>query len=356
MSSAAHCHELTSATAGGVIAGGVLLGVTGGLAAPAIAALLAGTGMGAILGASIAPIVVGTLFGLSGGGLAGWRVAERWRGVDEFEFIEVGAGTKPTPGEVADLLERQAAATHEAAQREVLFELDDELEAEAKKEAEAKQKVEETLDARAAKLKEMSLQAGLTEAQPEKEAPAKDADVQDIAAAKPTRPSLTATVVVPGLLTVGRSEALGAWRAVCSPHTTVSLDTQSTHSGKTGTTGTSKSESAAGLKDGRDVFLLRYETEQMLSTGSDLEAWITSKLQTLAGTEILKRTALGAYYAALALPVTVWKTTSLVLDNSWSNAQDRAIKAGRLLGEVLAQRVQGERPVTLVSRAVVSPM
>lgn len=328
----------------------MLLGVTGGLAAPAIAALLAGTGMGAILGASLAPIVVGTLFGLSGGGLAGWRVAERWRGVEEFEFIEVGAGTKPTPGEVADLLERQAAATHEAAQREVLFELDDELEAEAKKEAEAKQKVEETLDARAAKLKEMSLQAGLTEAQTEvKVTPAKDADVQEIAAAKPTRPSLTATVVVPGLLTVGRSEALGAWRAVCAPHATMSLDTQSTHSGTTGTTGTSKSESAQGLKDGRDVFLLRYETEQMLSTGRDLEAWVSSKLQTLAGTEILKRTALGAYYAALALPVTVWKTTSLVLDNSWSNAEDRAIKAGRLLGEVLAQRVQGERPVTLVS-------
>lgn len=329
----------------------MLLGVTGGLAAPALAALLAGTGMGAILGASIAPIVVGTLFGLSGGGLAGWRVAERWRGVDEFEFIEIGAGTKPTPGEVADLLERQAAETHAAAQREVLFELDDELEAEAKKEAEAKQEMEKTFDARAAKLKEMSLQAGLTEAQPETKAPAKDADVQEIAAAKPTRPSLTATVIVPGLLTVGRSEALGAWRAVCAPNATMSLDSQSTKSGTTSDTGTSKSTSATGLKDGRDVFLLRYETEQMLSTGRDLEAWITSKLQTIAGTELLKRTALGAYYAAMALPVTVWKTTSLVLDNSWSNAQDRAIKAGRLLGEVLAQRVQGERPVTLVSHS-----
>lgn len=38
----------------------------------------------------------------------------------------------------------------------------------------------------------------------------------------------------------------------------------------------------------------------------------------------------------------------MTLDNSWMYAQGRAVKAGRLLGEVLAQRVQGERPVVLV--------
>lgn len=38
----------------------------------------------------------------------------------------------------------------------------------------------------------------------------------------------------------------------------------------------------------------------------------------------------------------------MTLDNSWVNAQGMAIKAGKLLGEVLAQRVQGERPVVLV--------
>lgn len=40
------------------------------------------------------------------------------------------------------------------------------------------------------------------------------------------------------------------------------------------------------------------------------------------------------------------------LDNTWMQAQDRAKKAGRLLGEVLEKRVQGERPVILVGTSL----
>lgn len=91
------------ATGAGVIAGGVLIGVTGGLAAPAIAALLAPLGIGGLLAGGAAPVVLGTLFGVGGGGLAGRRVRERWRGVEEFGFVEIGAGTKATVEEVDDL-------------------------------------------------------------------------------------------------------------------------------------------------------------------------------------------------------------------------------------------------------------
>ena len=93
------------ATGAGVIAGGVLIGVTGGLAAPAIAALLAPLGIGGILAGGAAPVVLGTLFGVGGGGLAGKRVGERWRGVEEFAFVEVGAGTRVTVEEMDDLRE-----------------------------------------------------------------------------------------------------------------------------------------------------------------------------------------------------------------------------------------------------------
>lgn len=86
-----------------MIAGGVLIGVTGGLAAPAIAALLAPLGIGGLLAGGAAPVVLGTLFGVGGGGLAGRRVRERWRGVEEFGFVEIGAGTKATVEEVEDL-------------------------------------------------------------------------------------------------------------------------------------------------------------------------------------------------------------------------------------------------------------
>lgn len=40
------------------------------------------------------------------------------------------------------------------------------------------------------------------------------------------------------------------------------------------------------------------------------------------------------------------------LDNTWMQAQDRAKKAGRLLGEVLEKKVQGERPVVLVGTSL----
>ena len=46
-----------------------------------------------------------TLFGVGGGGLAGKRVRERWKGVEEFSFIEVGAGSRATREEIEDLRE-----------------------------------------------------------------------------------------------------------------------------------------------------------------------------------------------------------------------------------------------------------
>jgi hypothetical protein len=93
----------------------VLIGVTGGLAAPAIAALLAPLGIGGLLAGGAAPVVLGTLFGVGGGGLAGRRVRERWRGVEEFGFVEIGAGTKATSEEVEDL--KQARERYQARKR-----------------------------------------------------------------------------------------------------------------------------------------------------------------------------------------------------------------------------------------------
>ncbi|KZO94694.1 DUF726-domain-containing protein [Calocera viscosa TUFC12733] len=75
-----------AATGGGLIIGGVALGVTGGLAAPALLPFIP------FLTAASAPIVLGTLFGLAGGGLTGYRVRNRWAGVEEFEFKQIMGG------------------------------------------------------------------------------------------------------------------------------------------------------------------------------------------------------------------------------------------------------------------------
>ncbi|TKY85208.1 hypothetical protein EX895_006288 [Sporisorium graminicola] len=78
-----------AAMGGGFIAGGLVIGLTGGLAAPLIAPALVGLTGVSFLATSGGIIMLGTLFGLGGGGLAGYRVERRLRGVSSFAFAEL---------------------------------------------------------------------------------------------------------------------------------------------------------------------------------------------------------------------------------------------------------------------------
>lgn len=78
-----------AATGLGFVAGGVAIGLTGGLAAPAIAPLLVG-GLGmSVFGGAGGALLIGTLLGLGGGGLASYRVSKRMSGLDKLEFEAV---------------------------------------------------------------------------------------------------------------------------------------------------------------------------------------------------------------------------------------------------------------------------
>ncbi|WWD20595.1 hypothetical protein CI109_105071 [Kwoniella shandongensis] len=380
----------TLATGAGVVAGGVLIGVTGGLAAPAIAAVLAPLGIGSILSASAAPVVLGTLFGVGGGGLAGRRVRERWRGVEEFSFIEVGDGQKATQEEIDDLQEskkkikEQAAKDAEdkakAGQKEAapVAESKDGIQEEKEKEVtdeEAEQAVQQGRLDLEQRLLNLSLDAGTSTRSSLGSGGEHRASIDGsprvsldqgkeekaIAEAKKA-PSLTATIVVPGLLTVSRTEAITAWRAICSSKASdqATLAPGVVPREKPAATTTvappraaeKSSATTIGLKDGRDVYLLRFESAAMLKTGRDVDFWVASKLKGMVKKEIIKRTVLSAYFAAVALPMSVYSMATMTLDNTWMHAQDRARKAGRLLGEVIEKRVQGERPVVLIGTSV----
>lgn len=208
------------ATGAGVIAGGVLIGVTGGLAAPAIAALLAPLGIGGILAGGAAPVVLGTLFGVGGGGLAGKRVRERWRGVEEFSFLEVGAGTKQTKEEEEEMKAAKERYKERQKTKKVEESVKDTDEAE-----ESEKEVESQRDQLEEKLLDLHVDTATDEKKP---------------------PSLTATIVVPGLLSVSQTEALTAWRSICSKD---------------------------AMHDGRDVYYLRYESAMMLKTGREIDSW-----------------------------------------------------------------------------------
>uniref|UniRef100_A0A1I7SIX4 Zgc:101566 n=1 Tax=Bursaphelenchus xylophilus TaxID=6326 RepID=A0A1I7SIX4_BURXY len=71
--------------AGGV--GGVLIGLTGGLAAPFVAgaaSVVVGTGAVAGLATTTGAAIMGSVFGAAGAGLAGYKMKKRVGAIDEF--------------------------------------------------------------------------------------------------------------------------------------------------------------------------------------------------------------------------------------------------------------------------------
>lgn len=69
--------------------------LSGGLAAPLIAPALVGlTGGFAFLATSGGVVLIGSLLGVAGGGLAGYKVQQRLRGIDYFEFHQVESAAR----------------------------------------------------------------------------------------------------------------------------------------------------------------------------------------------------------------------------------------------------------------------
>ena len=209
------------ATGVGAVVGGVAIGLTGGLAAPAIAALVPSFMTFGLLTSATAPVVIGSVFGLAGGGLTSKRVRERWRGVAEFEFVDVKVGSV---GRRTSIEKPEGEKVDESAAPSLIV---------------------------GSSLRPLFGNLNLIH--------------------------LKATIVVPGLLTKSRTEAIDAWRDRIVP--------------------------SSPLQDGRDVFVLNYETEHMLQTGKAIDNWVTSKLKGYVKKEVIKRTVLSAYFMAVSLPM-----------------------------------------------------
>ncbi|KPV71554.1 uncharacterized protein RHOBADRAFT_56590 [Rhodotorula graminis WP1] len=217
-----------AATGAGVVLGGVAIGLTGGLAAPAIAAGLGTFGISAFSGAGGA-VLIGTLLGLGGGGLAGYRTHRRMKGLDEVSFE-----------------------------------------------------------------------------------PIKDDGHEDV----PQIPSLTATIVASGFL-LDLKDSVDPWRPFV-------------RSSKV------------------DAYALKADPLTFLEAGRSLDSFIKNRLIQMGGTELVKRTALAAVYAGVALPLTVFKSATTAFDSEFTQCKDKARKAGVLLAEILEKEVQGKRPVVLI--------
>ncbi|KAH8730606.1 hypothetical protein GQ44DRAFT_673532 [Phaeosphaeriaceae sp. PMI808] len=100
------------------------------------------------------------------------------------------------------------------------------------------------------------------------------------------------------------------------------------------------------INKGTEGFALRWELEALLKLGHSLETFVTSAAWGYAKKKILERTLFATLTAAL-WPFSILKIAS-ILDNPFSVAKYRADKAGEVLADALINKVQGERPVTLV--------
>ncbi|KAF4993367.1 hypothetical protein FGRMN_6541 [Fusarium graminum] len=100
------------------------------------------------------------------------------------------------------------------------------------------------------------------------------------------------------------------------------------------------------LSDDTEVFALRYEMKSLIALGHALRTMVESFAWKKLKMEILKRTVFATLLAAL-WPIQLLAAASNV-DNPFGHAHNRSRKAGQLLADALINKVQGERPVTLI--------
>lgn len=97
-----------------------------------------------------------------------------------------------------------------------------------------------------------------------------------------------------------------------------------------------------------EAFALRWELKALLNLGRALVVYVASYAWGWAKKEIISRTIFGVLASALTLPYGLSKATRVV-DNPFSVAKSRSDKAGVVLADALVNKVQGERPVTLIA-------
>ncbi|KAI1413230.1 DUF726-domain-containing protein [Hypoxylon sp. FL1857] len=100
------------------------------------------------------------------------------------------------------------------------------------------------------------------------------------------------------------------------------------------------------LGDETEVFALRYEMKSLMALGDQLKSLVASAAWSAVRAEILKRTVLATLTGAL-WPIFLLNSASNI-DNPFSLARNRSEKVGKILADALINKVQGERPVTLV--------
>ncbi|KAJ2718193.1 hypothetical protein GGI07_005855, partial [Coemansia sp. Benny D115] len=95
---------------------------------------------------------------------------------------------------------------------------------------------------------------------------------------------------------------------------------------------------------------LLWESDSLRRLGSSLRM-IVGEVFSITLTQTLQHTVLPSLLGPLSIPMWLAKL-GYVLDNPWSNGCDLATSAGPVVADLLLQRVQGQRPVTLIGYSI----
>ncbi|KAK0239980.1 DUF726-domain-containing protein [Armillaria nabsnona] len=98
---------------------------------------------------------------------------------------------------------------------------------------------------------------------------------------------------------------------------------------------------------GDNTFALQWEVQALQELSDALLTLVKSHTMKYIKVEIVKRTVFASLMSSLA-PI-AWLKIGQIIDNPWMNSKALAIKAGAVLGDLLAKRAFGNRPATLVS-------
>ncbi|KAG0361241.1 hypothetical protein BC939DRAFT_463075 [Gamsiella multidivaricata] len=99
--------------------------------------------------------------------------------------------------------------------------------------------------------------------------------------------------------------------------------------------------------EGIDVFHLTFEPAELVTLGNAFKVFVATEAVRMVSTQVIQQTVFAALASALVLPFGLMRAGDLI-DNPWAVAMDRARKSGFVLADILMERVQGNRPTTLI--------
>lgn len=306
------------------VTGGALLAITGGAAAPVIAASLtalggAGAAIGTAMGSAAGVTAATILFGTAGAGVAGMKTDTRTRGVHEFSFDLLSSGDGMNVYICISGWLDEDDPPAEKGFRRSWGDSREYLRAFYRtKNAEKVDQVDQVMDRYKGREDEFF---GIL-----RKTYGIKADTKRGAAS--SNPS---EVNDPLLMLSGSRAASYASGSAVGPHTAETMRAwrwkDRFHQG--------------------DQYVLLWEEALLRRFGKSMRSFAKEQVMTYANAEIVKYTALATLFAAVAIPRTILKLADMI-DNVWVLAMNAADESGKLLAQSLQKREQGLRPVTLV--------